>query len=387
MHLLFLNGPVQNGPFTFHTKPGKAVGIRLAAALNAILGSPPAPHLWNTVTLDGDLRHRSTEGTTVPRPAFEALLIADKYAPEPTPPAGTMTDADPAVASLALEMIEDNLRAGTVLVSRETVPTCRACDHMTGRGTPACAACGSTDIQERTARHLVAKLAEDRPVLDRTDIHSSHRAQPKHLRNTAANTPSRLIISRTRDHGIDLAPLSLPGLVLDPRVGVHTTVLAAARRHQVDTAVMTITENAANHIAAHGQHFREHQGTRLKYALHGHLPYGHTADLQAVYRAYRAASITQQTFETWFLPLFSLKEKSGTRPEQLPQLFKHFMRACLSSPSTPDPSEVTAIREAVAEGRTDWLTSRRLLGTVLAIPGWHGPTEAGEPDTIRSAAL
>lgn len=66
MRHLFLNGPVQNGTFIFGTRPGKAVGIRLAAALNAILGSPPAPHLWNTATLAGDLRHREAEGPKIP---------------------------------------------------------------------------------------------------------------------------------------------------------------------------------------------------------------------------------------------------------------------------------------------------------------------------------
>ncbi|WP_051798925.1 hypothetical protein [Streptomyces sp. NRRL S-337] len=372
MRPLFFNGPVQNGTFTFQTKPGKAVGIRLAAALNAILGSPPTPHLWNTVTLDGDLRHRTTDGVTVTRTEFEARLIAAKYPPDPQPAAGTMTDTDPEVAALALEMIEDNLRSGTLVISHETVPTCRSCRHMTGRGSHACNACGSTDIHDRTTRHLVAELAKDRPVLDRTDIHSSHRAQPKHLQNTASSISSRrLIISRTRDHGIGLTPLGLPGLVLDPRVGVHATVLGAARRHQADTAVMTITQNAANHIAAHGQHFREHHGTQLKYALHGHLPYDHTADLQAVYRAYRANAATQRTFDTWFLPLFSLKEKSGTRPEQLPQLFKHFMRARRDRPSVPGPAESAAIRQAVARGGTDWITSRYLLATALATPSWH----------------
>ncbi|MDY0816839.1 hypothetical protein SM793_36250, partial [Kitasatospora purpeofusca] len=79
MRHLFLNGPVQNGPFTFDTRPGKAVGIRLAAALNAILGLPPAPHLWNTVTLAGDLRHRQADGPKIPRRRFEADLIAGKY--------------------------------------------------------------------------------------------------------------------------------------------------------------------------------------------------------------------------------------------------------------------------------------------------------------------
>ncbi|MFC5147619.1 hypothetical protein [Streptomyces aureoversilis] len=366
MRPLFLNGPVQNGPFTFQTNPGKAVGIRLAAALNAILASPPVPHLWNTATLAGDLRHRETDGDWISRSAFEAHLIAAKYTPELSPAAGTMTDTDTEVADLALTMIENNLRAGTVVISRETVPTCRACGHMTGPGGHACNACGSTDTRDHAAVHLVAELAEGRPVLDRADIHSCRRAWPRHLQNTAGNVSSRLIISRTREHGVDLAPFGLPGLVLDPRVGVHATVLAAAHRLRADQAVMTITRNAANHIAAYGQHFREHHGTRLQYALHGHLPYTHTADLRTLYSAYRASGVVQQKFETWFLPLFSLKEKSGTRPAQLPQLFKHFMRAHMARPSEPEPAAIDTVRQAVAEGRTDWITSRRLLAAVMA---------------------
>ena len=139
MRHLFLNGPVQNGPFTFEAKPGKVVGIRLAAALNAILGAPPAPHLWNTVTLEGDLRHRLHTDREVTRQAFEADLVAAKYPSGRPPGCGTVTDADTEVAALALEMIENNLRAGTLVISRETVTRCRACGHLTGTGTHPCA--------------------------------------------------------------------------------------------------------------------------------------------------------------------------------------------------------------------------------------------------------
>ena len=365
MRHLFLNGPVQNGPFTFETRPGKAVGIRLAAALNAIIEAPPVPHLWNTVTLAGDLRHRQASGKQVPRETFEADLIASKYPPGQFPTAGVMTDTDAEVTGIALEMIENNLRAGTLVISRETVPTCRACGHMTGNDTHPCNACGNTDTHDRTGLHLVAELAKDRPVLDRSDIHASHRQQPKHLQNAASNVSQRLILSRTRDHGIDLSPLGLPSLVLDPRAGIHATVLATARRHQADTAVMTLTHNAANHIAAHGQHFREHLGTRLQYALHGHLPYDHTADLRAVYAPYRATTATRKAFETWFLPLFALKEKTATRREQLPALFKHFMRAHMARPAEPDEAVISAIRQAVASGDTNWITNKPGLANVI----------------------
>ncbi|MFI5529748.1 hypothetical protein ACIA8O_14530 [Kitasatospora sp. NPDC051853] len=366
MRHLFLNGPVQNGPFTFATRPGKAVGIRLAAALNAILGLPPAPHLWNTVTLAGDLRYHEADGPTIPRRRFEADLIADKYPSGQSPVGGIMTDTDAEVADLALETIENNLRAGTLTISRETVPICRACGHMTGIGGHPCNACGSTDTLDRTNLHLVAELAKERPVLDRSDIHASHRRQPKHLQRTSANIAQRLILSRTRDHGIDLSPVGLNGLVLDPRVGIHVTVLAAARRHEAEMAVMTITENAANHIAAHGQHFREQDGTRLQYALHGHLPYDHMASLQPLYEAYRTTQEIEDDFEAWFLPVFSLRTRTATSPGQLPALFKHYMRARLADPVTADAAVLEAVQHAVSTGDTEWITNKRALAAVLA---------------------
>ena len=132
---------------------------------------------------------------------------------------------------------------------------------------------------------------------------------------------------------------------------------------------MTLTQNAANHIAAPGQHFREHLGTRLTYALHGHLPYEHLAALQAVYDNYNADAATRTTFETWFLPLFSLKNKSGTRPEQLPALFKHFIRARLARPSEPEAAVTQAVRLAVAAGGTDWIANKINVATVLAVTG------------------
>ncbi|GGN44938.1 hypothetical protein GCM10012285_28090 [Streptomyces kronopolitis] len=83
---LFLNGPVHNGPFTLAGRPGKAAGIRLAEALNQLMGKQPAPHLWNTVTLANDLRHRTV---ALSRGQWERQELAAKYAPEPAPAAGS----------------------------------------------------------------------------------------------------------------------------------------------------------------------------------------------------------------------------------------------------------------------------------------------------------
>lgn len=80
--VVYFNGPVQNGDFTFAERPGKAAGIRLAEALNTLLGVAPVPHLWNTVTLAGDVRHRrAADRNTISRLQREEQAIAAKYAP------------------------------------------------------------------------------------------------------------------------------------------------------------------------------------------------------------------------------------------------------------------------------------------------------------------
>lgn len=365
MKHLFLNGPVQNGPFTFATHPGKNVGIRLAAALNAVLGQPPVPHLWNTATLAGDLRYREADGL-VSRRRFDADLIERKYTPLQSSAGGIMTDTDPEVADLALEMVEHNLRTGSLVISREAVRTCRQCGHFTGNGGHPCNACGSTDNQDRTGVHLVARPTMNRPVLDRSDIHASHRQRPKHLQHNVGKVDRQLLLSRTRDHGIQLAPLGLDGLVLDPRVGVHVTVLAAARRARADLALMTITQNAVNHIAAHGQHFREHDGIRVKYALHGHLPLDDLTSLEHVHAAYRVTQAIKDDFEQWFLPLFSLRQKTATKPAQLVAIFKHYMRAYLAQPAEVNEAVMSDVRHWVSIGDTDWITNKQSLANVMA---------------------
>ncbi|MBC3843723.1 hypothetical protein GXW82_36420 [Streptacidiphilus sp. 4-A2] len=104
----------------------------------------------------------------------------------------------------------------------------------------------------------------------------------------------------------------------------------------------------------------------MQYALHGHLPYDHTTDLRTVYETYRASAETTRAFETWFLPLVSLKEKGATHPQQLPALFKQFMRASLARPAEPDPAKIQAVQQEIENGGTDWITSRTKLATVIA---------------------
>ena len=252
MGYLFFNGPIQNGDFTFAARPGKAVGIRIAGALNHILNAPAVPHLWNTVTLAGDLRylrHIEVTRASISREDFEASLIAAKYDHTLQPSAGTATDADKEVADLAMTMISNRLSLGTLKISSELILECSHCGHMLGTHHH-CRACGRDTSRTRIARHLTLDRNPGEPVLDFARIHARKRRAPLHLQNIAANTPIRLVLSRTRDYGIDLSPVGLPGLVLDPRVGVHIAVLAAARKLRTDIAVMTITQNAAANVAA-----------------------------------------------------------------------------------------------------------------------------------------
>lgn len=365
---LFFNGPVQNGDFTFAAMPGKAVGIRIAGALNRILGAPAVPHLWNTVTLAGDLRYlKHIEAVQVPmsRQDFEASIIAAKYGNGLQPSAGTATDTGKSVADLAMAMIMHGLSLGTLRIGHETILECVQCRHMLGTRHHPCRACGHDISRTRTARHLTSHRKPGEPALDFARIHAAKRRPPLHLQNIAASTPTRLILSRTRSYGIDLSPVGLPGLVLDPRVGVHVAVLAAARRLCADSVAMTITQNAAANIAAYGQCFAEYEELHLLYALHGRVPYQHVPDLRDTSQALGLGPDAMGLFTEWFLPLFSLREKMDVHADQLLALLKYFRRTFLTGASELGQDILEDVRQSIREGDTDWIMSKIALAAAM----------------------
>ncbi|MCX4581292.1 hypothetical protein OHB41_51025 [Streptomyces sp. NBC_01571] len=380
MNVLYINGPVQNGPFTFAERPGKAAGIRAAEALNTLLDAGPVPHLWNTVTLAGDLRHRDApDRETVGRQEREERAIAAKYAPGAAPAGGVLTDTAPIVAALALEMTERLLREGALAVVPTAVHLCARCGHMTGAVAHACRACGHQGSRSHTRRLLVWDRAPGTPVLARDDFHAHQARPPGHLLTIAQNVPQRLILSRTRDHGISLAPLGLDGLVLDPRAGLHIAVLAAAARSNAGQPVMTVTENAAANVAAYGAPFRRHDGTRLRYALHGRIPYDDTATLQRLCEVHRVNPALRELFLTWFLPLCSLHLRAGITAAQLPGLLKFWRRAHLARPDTPGSDVPAELRRSVAAGDMRWVMDVRTLSRAIPeYPVTHG--SAKEPE-------
>lgn len=374
MNVLYFNGPVQNGPFTLAGRPGKAAGIRAAEALNALLDAGPVPHLWNTVTLAGDLRHRDApDRDTVGRQEREDRAIAAKYAPGAVPAGGVLTDTTPVVAALALEMIECLLLEGTLAIVPTAVHLCPRCGHMTGAVAHACRACGHQGSRPRTRRLLIWNRPPGTPVLARDDFHAHRARPPHHLLTIAHNVPERLVLSRTRDHGISLAPLGLDGLVLDPRAGVHIAVLAAAARHGAGQPVMTVTENAAANVAAYGAPFRRHNGTRLRYALHGRIPYDDTEALQRLCEVHRVSPALRELFLAWFLPLCSLHIRAGITAAQLPSLLKFWRRAHLSRPNTFGSDVLAELRRYVAAGDMRWVMDVRTLSQAIPdYPVTHG---------------
>ncbi|MFE1028615.1 hypothetical protein ACFW5I_29325 [Streptomyces sp. NPDC058818] len=362
MNVLYLNGPVQNGVFTIAERPGKAAGIRAADALNTILEAGPAPHLWNTVTLAGDLRHRDApDRGTVARQEREERAITAKYAPGATPAGGVLTDTASAVAALALEMTERLLQDGVLAVTPVAVHLCTRCGHMTGTVVRACRACGHQGSRPHTRRLLVWDRSPGTPVLTRDDVHAHRAKPPGHLLTIAQNVPEQLILSRTRDHGISLAPLGLDGLVLDPRASVHITVLAAAARLGAERPVMTVTDNAAANVAAYGAPFRRHNGTRLRYALHGRIPYDDITTLQRLCEVHRISLAQRELFLAWFLPLCSLHIRAGITAAQLPGLLKFWRRAHLARLNTPESDGPTELRHRVAAGDMRWVMDIRAL--------------------------
>ncbi|MEU9503171.1 hypothetical protein [Streptomyces sp. NPDC048196] len=380
MNFLYINGPVHNGPFTFAERPGKAAGLRAAAALNTLLDAGPAPHLWNTVTLAGDLRHRDApDRDTVGRQEREEHAIAAKYAPGAAPAGGVLTDTAPVVAALALEMTERLLQDGVLAVAPVPVHLCTRCGHMAGVVAHTCRACEHPSFRPQTRQLLVWDRLPGAPVLARDDFHAHRARTPGHLLSVAQNVPERLILSRTRDHGISLAPLGLDGLVLDPRAGVHIAVLAAAAQSNTGQPVMTITENAAANVAAYGALFRRHNGTRLRYAVHGRIPYDDTAALQRLCEVHRVSQALRELFLTWFLPLCSLHIRTGITAAQLPALLEFCRRAHLARPDTPGSDGLAELRRRVAAGDMRWVMDVRTLSRAIPeYPVIHSPEAIAE---------
>ncbi|GAA1440031.1 hypothetical protein [Nocardiopsis tropica] len=299
--VLFVNGPIQNGSFTFRDRPGKAVGLRLAETLNGILDHPRAPHLWNTVTLEGDLRH-GRGLAPAERAQRERLALLDKYAPGLPSPPEVLTDTDPAVAALALDMIEAGLSQGSLRIERTAVRECTDCGHMIGPVSARCTACGGERLRTTRTRHLVHHLAEKDVSLAGL-LHNHHRRPARHLEAILGQAPRRLLLSRTRAHGIGLDALGLEGV--DPRTGLHVTVLAAVRSAGGTLAAMTATAHSIGHIAAHGIGFNSWREHRLRYAVHGLLPYEALSAIGKVYAFHRVTRRERLAFESRFLPLFA----------------------------------------------------------------------------------
>ncbi|MGI5262348.1 hypothetical protein [Streptomyces angustmyceticus] len=365
---LFLNGPVQNGPFTLANRPGKAAGIRLAEALNQLTGTQPAPHLWNTVTLDGDLRHRTAAATTpLSRGQWERQELAAKYMPGPPPAAGLLTDTAPQVADLALRVCQELLATGTLALAPVKVRLCLACDHMTGEVDHDCRACTTGAGTRPAVRQLLVHDRPDgRPVLERADFHATRASMPAHLVNIAHNAPRRLLLSRTRACGISLGPLGLDdSMVLDPRLGLHLTVLAAAAQRGEGLPVMTLTEKAAAHVAAYGSPVRRWGGVQLRYALHGRIPYDEPV-LRRLFEVHRVTPRLQRLFTEWYLPLCAWRERAGITPARLPALLKFLRRVDLARPEIPADEVLAKLQHSVEAGDRRWVMDARVLAHALA---------------------
>ncbi|TQN32214.1 hypothetical protein FHX37_2164 [Haloactinospora alba] len=359
MDLAFVNGPIQNGLFTFRSAPGKAVGLLAAEALNDLLENPVARHLWNCATLANDLRYRTVRGTLA-REAFESDGIRDKYSGSAWEYAAvsTTTDADPEVRILALELISERLSTGDLVISPEDVHVCAVCGHMVGAAAPyMCAACGSGRFRDEKQWHLILTRPTGWPVLDHAEVYGTGRV--RHLKTNAAHAPERLVLSRTRGHGIGLDGLGLPGLVLDPRAAVHVTTLAEGRRLGAKRIVMTATPTAIANIAAYGSPFRECAETRLLYGPHCRLP-SPAVQLADVSSEDRLRFL----FRRWFLPIAALGNTTDIPNTQIPALFAYFRRAYLRSGKTAEDG-TGSLQMAIKAGEHRWVMDKEQLAEAV----------------------
>jgi hypothetical protein len=262
-------------------------------------------------------------------------------------------------------MTEALLAAGTLALREMPVRLCVRCGHMTGTVAAGdCRSCGHGVTRGARRALLVFDRAAHSPVLEREDFHAAGARSPAHLINMAHNSPPVLVLSRTRDHGVSLAPLGLEGMVLDPRAGLHVAVLAAAAEHGAARPVMTVTENAAANVAAYGAPFRRYGAMRLRYALHGRIPYDAAAQ-EHLYEVHQAEAV-RELFTDWYLPLCAARERAGVSAARLPALLKFLRRAHLARPATPKGEVLAELRQRASVGDMRWVIDARALACALA---------------------
>jgi hypothetical protein len=219
--------------------------------------------------------------------------------------------------------------------------------------------------------------------LEPRDFHAHRARTPTHLLTVAGNVPRRLLLSRTRAHGIALTPLGLDeGLVLDPRLGVHLTALTAAAQHGDERPVMTLTENAAANIAAYGSLVRNWHGTRLRYALHGRVPCPEPDALRHLCAVHHVEPALQDLFTRWYLPLSAWHERRGVAPARLPALLKFLRRAELARHRRESGEASSELRRAVEAGDSRWVVDLRLLAhaITLHLKASRAPQPLGGPN-------
>lgn len=355
---LFVNGPVQNGDFSFADKPGRLVGFRLSGTLNALSTGLIAPHVWNIVTLSGDVAY-DLSGPESDRYSYELQRVQQKYGDATVAEADLlgatiMTDTDSSVVSLGQSMVEEGLQSGRLKISKEKVNVCGGCGHMAGSAV-SCKACGGSSIFTEDQMHLVAPREGGEPTLLDTETYGHVKA--KYISDMGMHQPNPLILSRTRATGIDLSSFGLNKLVLDPRAGLHVAVLAAAKTVGADSAVMMITPDVATNIAAHGMIFRRSNQGNVKYGLHGRVPYDALPEPDK-----DGFSEEELVFRNWFLPLQSLVSRQPIAPEQLPALRKFFGKIARAEIDGITAKEKAAlIAEQIVAGNLRWISDRNLV--------------------------
>ncbi|MFB7327828.1 hypothetical protein [Streptomyces sp. NPDC056190] len=126
----------------------------------------------------------------------------------------------------------------------------------------------------------------------------------------------------------------------------------------------------------HGPLFHRHNGTRLRYALHGRIPYDDTAMLQRLCEVHRVSPALREQFLAWFLPLCSLHLRSGITPAQLPALLKFWRRAHLARPDTLGSGVPAELPRRIGAGDMRWVMDVRTLSRAIPdTPGFPAEPE------------
>lgn len=234
---LFINAAIQNREFSLDDKPHKAMGIVAARVLSHFVGSEDIIHCWNNVGLFRDTTTSTKDRLDLKYTSKFMQRHIDRWGDHER--VHIYGDDDEQFKNWGQVIINDALRRGDIYQDIDAFAVCTHCGLTIGvvSGGNTIMQCSNCQTSEAVKTKSKLGLFVDIPSDLATNLKSNHLYISNNIRqevNSFSQLPPRLLLSRDRDDGIPLDSIDMPGMRIDPRLGIGllSVYLATQRSYE-----------------------------------------------------------------------------------------------------------------------------------------------------------